>query len=215
MKRNNSFYIYVIIVIVGMWLMMSLLNSGRTKDDYSVNDFYADVAEDTIEAVYIDQDVHVPTGSITVSYKDGTSEQFYTTDVSEIEAYAAKNDIQVVTDKVSSIGEILSSVLPYVCLVLMVVLMFSLFLRSGTQSRSPATAIRYCPYLVFSISAARASSSSLLIQPLPIAVSSRHPSILPLRWAARIAPAASYRLSALPASNQENSSPRGTTFSMP
>ncbi len=121
----------MIIVIVGMWLMMSLLNSGRTKDDYSVNDFYADVAEDTIEAVYIDQDVHVPTGSITVSYKDGTSEQFYTTDVSEIEAYAAKNDIQVVTDKVSSIGEILSSVLPYVCLVLMVVLMFSLFLRSA------------------------------------------------------------------------------------
>ena len=131
MRKHSSFYVYLFIVIVGMWLLMTVLGNPRSTDDYSINDFYKDVQDETVEAIYIDQDVHIPTGTITVAFKDGTADMFYVTDVSEIEAYALANDVQVVTDEVTSIGEILTSLLPYICLVIMMIFMFMIFMRSA------------------------------------------------------------------------------------
>jgi cell division protease FtsH len=104
---------------------------NSVSEDYTVNNFYADIADGDIKSVYIDQDSHVPTGTVTVTLTDGSEETFYSTDVDRIEKTAVQNDVYVYTDEVSDSSWIFTTVLPYVCIVIIVIVMMMMFVRSA------------------------------------------------------------------------------------
>jgi cell division protease FtsH len=104
---------------------------NSVSEDYTVNNFYVDVADGNIKSVYIDQDSHVPTGTVTVTLTDGSEETFYSTDVDRIEKTAVQYDISVYTDKVTDSSWIFTTVLPYVCIVIIVIVMMMMFVRSA------------------------------------------------------------------------------------
>ena len=72
----------IVIAIVCIWYWLS---EGSTSNSYTQQQFEKDLSADKIENVKVIQNREVPTGSLEVSYKDGSSSVLYVTDVNDIE----------------------------------------------------------------------------------------------------------------------------------
>lgn len=131
MRRSSGLIFYLIVIGILIWAFVASNSMNSVSEDYTVNNFYVDVADGDIKSVYIDQDSHVPTGTVTVTLTDGSEETFYSTDVDRIEKTAVQYDISVYTDKVSDSSWIFTTVLPYVCIVIIVIVMMMMFVRSA------------------------------------------------------------------------------------
>ena len=131
MRSSKVLIFYVIIIGIVIWATYAASVKNRSENDYTVNDFVEDVNAGKVKTIYIDQDSHVPTGSITLSV-GGEKKSFYTTDVAYVERLAVEKKVRVVTSDVSDTAQIIMNILPYVCMVLLVVILFSIFMRSAT-----------------------------------------------------------------------------------
>jgi cell division protease FtsH len=131
LRRSSGLIFYLIVIGILIWAFVASNSMNSVSEDYTVNNFYVDVADGNIKSVYIDQDSHVPTGTVTVTLTDGSEETFYSTDVDRIEKTAVQYDISVYTDKVTDSSWIFTTVLPYVCIVIIVIVMMMMFVRSA------------------------------------------------------------------------------------
>jgi cell division protease FtsH len=131
LRRSSGLIFYLIVIGILIWAFVASNSMNSVSEDYTVNNFYVDVADGDIKSVYIDQDSHVPTGTVTVTLTDGSEETFYSTDVDRIEKTAVQYDISVYTDKVTDSSWIFTTVLPYVCIVIIVIVMMMMFVRSA------------------------------------------------------------------------------------
>jgi cell division protease FtsH len=131
LRRSSGLIFYLIVIGILIWAFVASNSMNSVSEDYTVNNFYADIADGDIKSVYIDQDSHVPTGTVTVTLTDGSEETFYSTDVDRIEKTAVQNDVYVYTDEVSDSSWIFTTVLPYVCIVIIVIVMMMMFVRSA------------------------------------------------------------------------------------
>ena len=80
--RGIGAYMIIVIAIVCIWYWLS---EGSTSNSYTQQQFEKDLSADKIENVKVIQNREVPTGSLEVSYKDGSSSVLYVTDVNDIE----------------------------------------------------------------------------------------------------------------------------------
>ena len=80
--RGIGAYVIIVIAIVCIWYWLS---EGSTSNSYTQQQFEKDLSADKIENVKVIQNREVPTGSLGVSYKDGSSSVLYVTDVNDIE----------------------------------------------------------------------------------------------------------------------------------
>lgn len=80
--RGIGAYVIIVIAIVCIWYWLS---EGSTSNSYTQQQFEKDLSTDKIEKVKVIQNREVPTGSLEVSYKDGSSSVLYVTDVNDIE----------------------------------------------------------------------------------------------------------------------------------
>ena len=80
--RGIGAYVIIVIAIVCIWYWLS---EGSTSNSYTQQHFEKDLSADKIENVKVIQNREVPTGSLEVSYKDGSSSVLYVTDVNDIE----------------------------------------------------------------------------------------------------------------------------------
>ncbi len=80
--RGIGAYVIIVIAIVCIWYWLS---EGSTSNSYTQQQFEKDLSADKIEKVKVIQNREVPTGSLEVSYKDGSSSVLYVTDVNDIE----------------------------------------------------------------------------------------------------------------------------------
>ena len=80
--RGIGAYVIIVIAIVCIWYWLS---EGSTSNSYTQQQFEKDLSADKIENVKVIQNREVPTGSLEVSYKDGSSNVLYVTDVNDIE----------------------------------------------------------------------------------------------------------------------------------
>ena len=80
--RGIGAYVIIVIAIVCIWYWLS---EGSTSNSYKQQQFEKDLSADKIENVKVIQNREVPTGSLEVSYKDGSSSVLYVTDVNDIE----------------------------------------------------------------------------------------------------------------------------------
>ena len=80
--RGIGVYVIIVIAIVCIWYWLS---EGSTSNSYTQQQFEKDLSADKIEKVKVIQNREVPTGSLEVSYKDGSSSVLYVTDVNDIE----------------------------------------------------------------------------------------------------------------------------------
>ncbi len=132
MKKHSGLIFYLLLIGILIFAVFASDRMNNAADKYSVSNFYEDLEQKEIELIEVYQDSHVPSGEIYVVLTDGSEESFYATDVSEIERVAVENDIKVVTDKVRDNSWFFTSVFPYLCIIAIVAIMLTIFVRSAT-----------------------------------------------------------------------------------
>lgn len=130
MRKHGGLIFYIVLLGIIIWSVWTASSSRNSLEKYTINDFYADVNDEKVDKIYISQDSHVPTGEIIVYLKDGNEESFYASDVSKIQDIALEKNVTVITDEVSDSSWFFTSVFPYLCMVAVIILMFTIFIRS-------------------------------------------------------------------------------------
>ena len=96
-RARNFAVIYAIIFIVGVLLIYRWMQDGSNlTTSYSYVDLQTDLSENNVMSLDIYQNSEIPTGSVSVVFKNGTGVEFYVADVNKvIDIY---NDYVTATD---------------------------------------------------------------------------------------------------------------------
>lgn len=132
MKKHSGLIFYLLLMAILIFAIYASGKVGNSSNEYSVSNFYTDLESGNVEQIEINQDSHVPTGEILVQLKDGKTQSFYATDVSEIESAAIAKGVRVVTDKVVDRSWFVTTVFPYLCIIAIVAIMLTIFIRSAS-----------------------------------------------------------------------------------
>jgi cell division protease FtsH len=102
------------------------------REEYSYSQFQEDVKEKKVVSVSVIQNEEIPSGAVEVVLANGSKEKLFVTDVNEIVAYARENNLNYKIEDVSRAGNFMTSVLPYVVMMLaMMLFMFFIMNRAG------------------------------------------------------------------------------------
>lgn len=123
---NFSFIMVFAIAFVIMYALIVYADSNST-DNYEYSDFVADAVKSNsnVASIQIKQNEEVPTGRVTVTFKDNSTKRFYTADVNAVLETAVANGIKYNLQDVARPSVFVTSVLPYL---IMVVAMFFMFM---------------------------------------------------------------------------------------
>lgn len=90
MKKSLGFYL--LLFVIGFCIVLWMSKQGAETDiNYTIDDFQIDIREDRISEVYINQNSEVPTGVVTITYRDtGETKKFYVSDVNVVQEYVLK-----------------------------------------------------------------------------------------------------------------------------
>ncbi|MCR4716613.1 MAG: ATP-dependent zinc metalloprotease FtsH [Lachnospiraceae bacterium] len=112
-------------VLLGFYLYYQSVKP--TANEYTLNNFKQDLADDNVDSVFITQNMEVPTGDVKVSFRLGTAKNFYVSDVNYIvnEVLADYPNVKVNVSDVRRPG-LLATLLPYIivgiiCIVIIVI----------------------------------------------------------------------------------------------
>ena len=135
MRRSLISYIILFLLIAGVvtWIQGT---SQNVDESYTESQFSADLEEDKIVAVYVQQNAEVPTGTVTLTMRDRSIIRFYVSDVSEFqtrfETIVNENDLSTryeMSDVVRP--SFLEKILPY--LFALVIAVFAMMMLAGLQ----------------------------------------------------------------------------------
>ncbi len=133
MKLNTralvSYIILLVIVMLAVYFSDTLF--GASKESYTFTQFYNETVNGKIRRIEITPYEDVPTGSINLLLDSGNYGQFYCSDVREIESIAREYGVPYVMYKVSKPNWFLTSVLPYIVVLVIFVVMFSMMTGSA------------------------------------------------------------------------------------
>ena len=128
MKFNTralvSYIILLAVVMLAVYFSDSLFGTG--KESYTFTQFYNATVDGKVLRIEITPYEDVPTGSINILLDSGNYGQFYCSDVREIENIAREYNVPYIMYKVSKPNWFLTSVLPYIVVLVIFVVMFSM-----------------------------------------------------------------------------------------
>ncbi len=134
-KNFNSLFVFVIVLLLAVVFLE--YGRGLVEDQtsaYTRTNLEADVALNKVAYAVITPNSETPTGSVRVSFNDGTSDViFYSTDVTDIERYFTENNISVEVKDVPSENILITGIIPIIVGLIVMVFIFSLF--SNIQSQ--------------------------------------------------------------------------------
>ncbi len=80
--RGIGVYIIIVFAVICIWYWLS---AGATSNSYTQSQFEKDLDKNQVKSVKVVQNREIPTGSLEVKFKDGTSKVLYVSDVNNIE----------------------------------------------------------------------------------------------------------------------------------
>ena len=139
MNRNRSglgFYFLIMIAVCALLYMTQQFQNGDSAG-YTQTSFIRDLEQDKISDITISQNQEVPTGTVKVTLKDGSSLSFHTPDVKEIlSLIKEKNPDQSVNVLDVQKPGWFVSVLPYLIMTFLVVFMMMTFMGQSGAGNS-------------------------------------------------------------------------------
>jgi len=108
--------IYLVIVLVVMYFIMSITSFGKSSSSYSYSDFLNDFQAGNASKVEISQNSEVPTGTVKVTFSDSTrsTERFNVTNVNDITSLvAAADSVKLVVNDVVRESIFVTTILPF------------------------------------------------------------------------------------------------------
>ena len=85
--RGIGVYIIIVFAVICIWYWLS---AGAASNSYTQSQFEKDLDKNQVKSVKVVQNREIPTGSLEVKFKDGTSKVLYVSDVNNIEKTMTK-----------------------------------------------------------------------------------------------------------------------------
>ncbi len=108
--------IYLVIILVVMYFIMSFSSFGKTGSSYGYSNFISDIEAGNISKVEISQNSEVPTGTVKVTFAESgrNSERFNVPDVNDITSLViAYDSVKLVVNDVERESIFLTTILPF------------------------------------------------------------------------------------------------------
>ncbi|CDD65009.1 aTP-dependent zinc metalloprotease FtsH 2 [Firmicutes bacterium CAG:882] len=108
--------IYLVIILVVMYFIMSFSSFGKTGSSYGYSNFISDIEAGNISKVEISQNSEVPTGTVKVTFTESSrnSERFNVPDVNDITSLViAYDSVKLVVNDVERESIFLTTILPF------------------------------------------------------------------------------------------------------
>lgn len=137
-KQYRGIAIYVIIVLILLLGYRYFFSRINMEDQYSYEQFVSALEKDKVERVSIRPNEGNDTGQVYVELTDGTDKQFYVVDVKEIQKIAQEHGVDPVVYDIPADNTFLSTILPMILMVVLVIFMFSMMSRQmsgGSNSK--------------------------------------------------------------------------------
>ncbi len=116
-KQFRGGIIYLVIVLVIMYFIMSITSFGRSSSSYGYSDFLNDFQAGNVTKVEISQNAEVPTGIVKVTFTGDSgrsSERFNVTNVNDVTSLvAAEGNIKLVVNDVVRESIFVTTILPF------------------------------------------------------------------------------------------------------
>lgn len=136
MRTGIGFYLLILVIIAAAVYVSETLDSGGQKS-YNIVNFTQDLEDGNVTSVAILPNEEVPTGEVDVRKKDGSTQNFYVSDVTEVEKLIRSKDSKLadkyVMKDVQKPSWIITTLLPYL---LGILLFSSCFHSCRADSRS-------------------------------------------------------------------------------
>ncbi len=116
-KQFRGGIIYLVIVLVIMYFIMSITSFGKSSSSYGYSDFLNDFQAGNVTKVEISQNAEVPTGTVRVTFNGDSgrsSERFNVTNVNDVTSLvAAEENIKLVVNDVVRESIFVTTILPF------------------------------------------------------------------------------------------------------
>ena len=116
-KQFRGGIIYLVIVLVIMYFIMSITSFGKSSSSYGYSDFLNDFQAGNVTKVEISQNAEVPTGIVKVTFTGDSgrsSERFNVTNVNDVTSLvAAEGNIKLVVNDVVRESIFVTTILPF------------------------------------------------------------------------------------------------------
>lgn len=139
MNRNKSFnsiFLFVVVLLVCVIFIeygKSFISSQ--SGTYSMNEFERDLDEGKVACVLIMPNAETPTGSVRVSFNNGSDDvPFYTTDVTKVESICTEKGVKTEVKDIPSENVLINGIIPVIVGLIVMVFVFSMF--SNMQASS-------------------------------------------------------------------------------
>ena len=133
------------LVFCGILVVLFIYLSGNmpTRGAYTWQEFQTAVEQEQIEAVEIEQNREIPTGSVNALLKDGTEVSFYVSNVADVEKLLQYYDLQYTLDDVPGESIFSNVVLPVLLSMVVVMIMIMFMNRSMNGGGSNAKMMNF------------------------------------------------------------------------
>lgn len=133
------------LVFCGILVVLFIYLSGNmpTRGAYTWQEFQTAVEQEQIEAVEIEQNREIPTGSVNALLKDGTEVSFYVSNVADVEKLLQEHDLQYTLDDVPGESIFGNVVLPVLLSMVVVMIMIMFMNRSMNGGGSNAKMMNF------------------------------------------------------------------------
>ena len=132
-KRKSTGWgsIFFMLIIIGIiWAVFAQMS--QKTSDYKYKDFVSDIKDEKIQNVIISQNSEVPTGTLTITFTDGSKESLNVSDVVSVEELLDNRNIEYSLKDVKRESVWLTTLLPFgLCLIVVVALMMLMTRQTG------------------------------------------------------------------------------------
>ena len=142
-KQSRIWTGYLVFCGILVVLFIYLYGNMPTRGAYTWQEFQTAVEQEQIEAVEIEQNREIPTGSVNALLKDGTEVSFYVSNVADVEKLLQYYDLQYTLDDVPGESIFSNVVLPVLLSVVVVMIMIMFMNRSMNGSGSNAKMMNF------------------------------------------------------------------------
>ena len=131
-KQFRGIFIYVIIIAAVFAFIYIMSSSRQQVDDYTFSEFQTDLNDEAIKTIEIKQNSEIPTGVLTVTFRDSTKRQLFVENVGTITELLKEKNIEYTLHDVTRSSYFVSTILPMVIMfVIMIVFFMVVSGRSG------------------------------------------------------------------------------------
>ncbi len=139
-KSGIGFYI-LIFAVIALAMYVTDKRNDMENVTYTQQQFEQDLADDKVTEIYVSQNQEVPTGTVSVTLKDGTSKSFYVSNVNEIQDTVRQYNsaMPIHMRDVARQSQIFSSIFPMILMVILIIFVMNMFMSQsgggGTNSK--------------------------------------------------------------------------------